>query len=164
MLIAIIIFSLSITVVYIILMRFYLSYQDFYNSQIKKTRPKISWNANTKKNESEHEKCFRQVDNVYSLHISFWDKFHLIHTHMYNTLNKIPPVTLWWWKTKDRMVLEISCLFLVSVVSGKISMLKCSLNFCALLYNNLLIYLNVNIKKYWKYFNSWHMSFPTHFL
>lgn len=39
------------------------------------------------------------------------------------------------------------CLFLVSVVSGKISMLKCSLNFCALLYNNLLIYLNVNIKK-----------------
>ena len=50
------------------------------------------------------------------------------------------------------MVLEISSVYSwYLVVLGKISMLKCSLNFCVLFYNNLLIYLNVNIKKYLHY-------------
>jgi hypothetical protein len=42
-----------------------------------------------KRNESRHLKCFRQVGNMYFVHLYFGGKFHLIHPDMCKTRNNI---------------------------------------------------------------------------
>lgn len=113
---------------------------------VKLKKNKISWKTNAKKNESEHEKCFRQVDNIYSLFIYLFERSSILFT---------PTCTIDWvkynqspyrgkkeWQAGSRKFFSIAPTVLVHLANK--SILKYSLSFCIIFYNALVIYLNVN--------------------
>jgi hypothetical protein len=82
-LLAFIIFPLTVSVVHLVFLGFHSTYQHFYNSPII---IRTVFQFNQKTNESDHKKCFRQADNVYFVHFSFWTKLHCIHPDLCNRL------------------------------------------------------------------------------